>query len=168
MVLLLCNTNNNHVIMCEQATKFGFGCLYFSETTSRDAQDARKSKHRNWVLAHENGKICLVQKSARSKCGYEFKINLIGMKGRELRGVGISHVQLMHGKGCKPSGRGTIEGCMDVQWTSIEASGLHSESSKAAHHCVQQMPSARMIWALLWITWVGMCQQFWCVKQLYQ
>ena len=151
-------TSRRHLIdaMRRKATKFGFfivdrgmaACC--SETTSRDAQNARKQLARE-LVAQESGKTYMPRKSARSKCGCDFKVNFTGMKGSEQGGVQISHVQFMHGKGCKPSGE---------QFKAAWHSGGHASRHLARkqnlklHTIVQllaseQRPSARMMRGLL-------------------
>ncbi|KAI2489562.1 hypothetical protein MHU86_25031 [Fragilaria crotonensis] len=73
------------------------------------------------------------------------------MKGSELGGVRISHVQFMHGKGCKPSGEQ-----FKAAWTSGGHASRHLARTQnlKLHTIVQllaseQKPSARMMRGLL-------------------
>ena len=94
----------------QKAATFGFFIVdlgmaaYCSETTSRDAANSKKL-HARQQTAQENGRPYIPRKSARSKCGCEFKVNFcpaaLKTGSAEVR---ISRVQFMHGKGCKPSG----------------------------------------------------------------
>ncbi|KAI2495315.1 hypothetical protein MHU86_19214 [Fragilaria crotonensis] len=102
-------STQRHLIdaMREKATKFGFFIIdrgmaaCCSETTSRDTTNTRRQQARK-LLAQENGKMYVPRKCPKSKCGCEFKVNFVGMKGsKEVR---ISKVHFMHGRGCKPSG----------------------------------------------------------------
>ena len=142
--------------MRQKATKFGFfivdrgmaACC--SETTSRDAQNAKKQLARE-LVAQENGKTYMPRKSARSKCGCDFRVNFTVMKGSEPGGVRISHAQFMHGKGCKPSSEQ-----FKAAWSSGGHASRHLARTKnlKLHTIVQllaseQMPSARMMRGLL-------------------
>ena len=94
----------------QKAATFGFFIVdlgmaaYCSETTSRDAANSKKL-HARQQTAQENGRPYIPRKSARSKFGCEFKVNVcpaaLKTGSAEVR---ISRVQFMHGKGCKPSG----------------------------------------------------------------
>jgi hypothetical protein len=138
----------------EKATKFGFFIIdsgmsaSCSETTSRNTTNRRRQQARA-LLAQENGKSYIPRKCARSKCGCEFKVNFTGKKGGEE--VRISKVQLMHGKGCKPSGEQ-----FKAAWTTGGHATRHlaRKQNLKLHTIVQllasgQKPSARMMRGLL-------------------
>jgi hypothetical protein len=150
-------STRSHLIaaMRQKATKFGFFVIdrgmaaCCSETTSRDAANAKK-QHARQLVSKENGKAYIPRKFAKSKCGCKFKVNFtVIMKGSEE--VRISKAQFMHGKGCKPSGEQ-----FNAAWTIGGHASRHLARTQnlKLHTIVQllaskQRPSAHMMRGLL-------------------
>jgi hypothetical protein len=150
-------STRSHLIaaMRQKATKFGFFVIDLgmatccSETTSRDAANAKK-QHARQLVSQENGKAYIPRKIAKSKCRCEFKVNFTAiMKGSEE--VRISKAQFMHGKGCKPSGEQfkaarTIGGHASKHLARTQNLKLHTIVQLLAS---KQRPSACMMRGLL-------------------
>jgi hypothetical protein len=137
--------------MREKAAKFGFFIVdrgfaaHCSESDSREALYARRQEARE-VLAFQNGRTFKPRKRLKSKCGCEFKVNFTAKKGCQQGEVRISHVQFMHGNGCKPSGEQ-----FKAAWTSGGHASRHVSRTKhlKLHTIVQllaskQRPSASL------------------------